>query len=1306
MKRNKSRIQRGAKKILSVALAASMLNGTMTYTTYSADLFSDQSIVESDEFTDKVGEDNSSMNTEEIPEAVNAFNDGEGLNAMGESSAGTKNEITLEGNTVNVKNRMFNVKNNHDGSLTIDDGELKVDGTFEIKDSSKMDYCVAYRYYFYDGGANAYSSWKNSEYRSPYYDPSEWIKYSSSKISLTNSCMDHNNVEWKYYQLLYTLISVGRYDNNKFSLATVQEVRNPVKVNYDSQGGTVEKTTDWLWDTEEDRNRWGNNVPTKKGSQFLGWYTSPETDGEKIESVAEVVSVSDGQRSNEITLYAHWKEHKHSWEYAIDENHKNILKAYCSESNIKCDYYGTSAESAQTPITLTLQLKNLDENGCISYSGSAYNGAEIVGKDDFVSLTGKTVTGLTYAKKGDTNYMNVAPTNPGIYTVKVAVGDSSNLNQYELTADFEITKAPINPQISLDDIIYMQQADLNIQVIGNTGNGGIKKYQYKSQESSDETYTEIKEADLKTLPVGRYSLKATIGDTDNYKGGIAKCNFEVKKATPEIILSKATPTYTGKAANYSFSQINLAGNEQYNKDTHGEIKYSYRIFDSSTDFTDGLPVAAGTYEVKATLAASANYNETSATAKLIIKPKDVTVKPDAVSKHINMADPQLTYKAENLIDGESLKGITLKRDAGEDARDYEIMAIQDTGANPNYNVTLEKGVFTIQDHDWSGAAKVLVSPTRWSEGKQEKTCAFDGCNEKRYDTIPRTGETETDPYADRIDKYAMVLSGNIKGATLNNKETQLLNATGIFGAEEKDKITNGRQKAKIWIKITEAENIIGTNQYDLIKKEAEKISGTNAVLPAIINIELFRQLTGENKVSITNPGIEMNIRLEIPDEMLNKQPYTIRNYKVIRLHTDPTTNVDAVDTLDASFNANSNEITFETDRFSVYALTYKDTYYSPSYPVTGIKVSPESITLTKKDETAQLTAEVTPSYADNKKVTWKSSDEKVAIVDENGKVTAVGNGTATITATSVSGSYTATVSVTVKIPVEIEKLTIEAEKETLTQTGETTELKVKIEPENADEQKLIWKSDNEMVAAVDENGKVTAVGNGTATITVTTEDGKVTASVTITVKVPEKPVINKTTGFGRLRARSAKQTETSVTLQWNRLNDVDGYLIYGNRCNGNGKTYKYKKLATITNGKTQTWVQKGLKKGTFYKYIVKAYKLVDGKKVVTDISISVHTVTRGGAYGIAKSVSVTKIGNKKNTLGVTLKKGQKSQITAKEVKKDNKIKHHRNLCYESSNTKVATVTSKGLIQAKGKGTCKIWVYAQNGVYKELTITVK
>ena len=113
-----------------------------------------------------------------------------------------------------------------------------------------------------------------------------------------------------------------------------------------------------------------------------------------------------------------------------------------------------------------------------------------------------------------------------------------------------------------------------------------------------------------------------------------------------------------------------------------------------------------------------------------------------------------------------------------------------------------------------------------------------------------------------------------------------------------------------------------------------------------------------------------------------------------------------------------------------------------------------------------------------------------------------------------------------------------------------------------------------------------------------------------------------------------------------------------------------------------------LKKATYYKYIVKAYKMVDGK------------------YGVAKAVSIIKIGNKKNDTEVTLKKGKTAQITAIKIKKDKKIKHHRNLCYESSNTKVVTVTSDGVIKAMRKGNCKIWVYAQNGVYKVITVTVK
>ena len=80
-----------------------------------------------------------------------------------------------------------------------------------------------------------------------------------------------------------------------------------------------------------------------------------------------------------------------------------------------------------------------------------------------------------------------------------------------------------------------------------------------------------------------------------------------------------------------------------------------------------------------------------------------------------------------------------------------------------------------------------------------------------------------------------------------------------------------------------------------------------------------------------------------------------------------------------------------------------------------------------------------------------------------------------------------------------------------------------------------------------------------------------------------------------------------------------------------------------------------LKKATYYKYIVKAYKMVDGKKVITGTSVAVHSITKDGKYGVAKAVSIIKIGNKKNDTEVTLKKGKTAQITAIEIKKDKKI---------------------------------------------------
>lgn len=188
--------------------------------------------------------------------------------------------------------------------------------------------------------------------------------------------------------------------------------------------------------------------------------------------------------------------------------------------------------------------------------------------------------------------------------------------------------------------------------------------------------------------------------------------------------------------------------------------------------------------------------------------------------------------------------------------------------------------------------------------------------------------------------------------------------------------------------------------------------------------------------------------------------------------------------------------------------------------------------------------------------------------------------------------------------------------------------------------------------------------------------------------------------FRKLRVRSKKQTKKSITLKWNRVQGADGYKIYGSR---SGKKNKYKLLKTVKAKKT-SYVnkkigKKKLKKGCYYKYIVTAYQTVNGRQVPIVSGRAVYAVTAGGSYGVAKSVKVKKA-------KVTVRRGKSFKIKAKEKKKDKKIKRLRGLAYESSNSKVASVSKKGVIRAKKKGTCKVYVYAQNGVYKTVKVRVR
>ena len=184
--------------------------------------------------------------------------------------------------------------------------------------------------------------------------------------------------------------------------------------------------------------------------------------------------------------------------------------------------------------------------------------------------------------------------------------------------------------------------------------------------------------------------------------------------------------------------------------------------------------------------------------------------------------------------------------------------------------------------------------------------------------------------------------------------------------------------------------------------------------------------------------------------------------------------------------------------------------------------------------------------------------------------------------------------------------------------------------------------------------------------------------------------------FGPLFARATDLKARSITLVWAAVDGADGYMVYASPCNTGGKVYKYKYKATTKKTK---WKDKNLKKDKYYKYYIVAFKNKDGKKKTLCTSVTIHATTSSSKYGVAESISLNK-----NKVG--LKAGKTFKLIAKELNKTKIIRSHRPICYESSDSSIASVNKNGMIKAKKKGTCRIYVFAQNGIYKEVTVKVK
>ena len=172
----------------------------------------------------------------------------------------------------------------------------------------------------------------------------------------------------------------------------------------------------------------------------------------------------------------------------------------------------------------------------------------------------------------------------------------------------------------------------------------------------------------------------------------------------------------------------------------------------------------------------------------------------------------------------------------------------------------------------------------------------------------------------------------------------------------------------------------------------------------------------------------------------------------------------------------------------------------------------------------------------------------------------------------------------------------------------------------------------------------------------------------------------------------------SITISWLRYSGASGYEAYWSYCDGKKN---YKKFATVKNNKL-TVTHKKLKNNRDYKYYIAAYRIENGKKIYLAKSNVLHVAMKQSKFTNAKSITL----NKKK---VTLKVNKTFKIHAKvklESKKKKQMIHEKAYRYYTDNSNVATVSKKGVITAKAKGSCLIYVLTNNGVYQKIKVTVK
>ena len=378
--------------------------------------------------------------------------------------------------------------------------------------------------------------------------------------------------------------------------------------------------------------------------------------------------------------------------------------------------------------------------------------------------------------------------------------------------------------------------------------------------------------------------------------------------------------------------------------------------------------------------------------------------------------------------------------------------------------------------------------------------------------------TSSDNSVARVDAY-----GHVTAVTIGE---------AIITAEASDR-SNGEQKIECVVTVKRHATGLILSEHELMIKKGEsgtlqaEVKPTGATDVAVkwnvngdaVTIDqkgnFIAKKSGEAKITATIEGTELKDECVIrviqlaEDVLINMREVTLKEGEKKQITAtvlpEETTNKNLV------WSSSNEEVAIVDDTGLVSGIKHgestiivvdKDSGITAEcvvevvLPVTDISFEYQELSM-EVDEVIQLTPIIIPEEATNKNIEWISSNNTILSVDNNGKVAALNCGEASITAVSKDSGVTATCDITVIYKVSDISL---SRNEIEIEAGKTYSLKAEISPQQASNKSVVWKSSDDNIASVNENGVVTGVSSGETYVTVTSEDGGKYASCKVVVR--------------------------------------------------------------------------------------------------------------------------------------------------------------------------------------------------------------